>query len=252
MIAGFVLLSAIFIAMMFLREQQLLGMILEHVSRSAPLYFLIASVYFENRFEFYDLVVKRALLLLLSVIVLGVLLAATLPWLDALPGGMARPWLFAVALAPVAMVMPWLMNRAERWLDRMWLGREFTPVEAVKHVLAAMQPATDEQTLIDAAEARLERDLRREDRGAGRRRADPRAGIETDGHPDQPGVGRVAAHRRHAATPACDASSPRIWRCCGRSPACSASCSRTSACSAAGRSRIRSRRSCACNRASRS
>jgi two-component system LytT family sensor kinase len=37
----------------------------------------------------------------------------------------------------------------------MWLGREFTPVEAVKHVLAAMQPATDEHTLIAATEARL-------------------------------------------------------------------------------------------------
>ncbi len=36
---------------------------------------MIASVYFENRFEFYDLVVKRALLMLLSVIVLGVFLA---------------------------------------------------------------------------------------------------------------------------------------------------------------------------------
>ena len=51
--------------------------------------------------------------------------------------------------------MPWLLSRTERWLDRMWLGREFTPVEAVKHVLAAMQPATDEPSLIAAAEARL-------------------------------------------------------------------------------------------------
>ena len=37
----------------------------------------------------------------------------------------------------------------------MWLGREFTPVEAVKHVLAAMQPATDERSLVEATEARL-------------------------------------------------------------------------------------------------
>jgi two-component system LytT family sensor kinase len=37
----------------------------------------------------------------------------------------------------------------------MWLGREFTPVDAVKHVLAAMQPATDETSLVRAAEARL-------------------------------------------------------------------------------------------------
>jgi hypothetical protein len=155
MIALFIGLSAIFIVLIFMREQEMLGMILERVTRASPIFFMIASVYFENRFEFYDLVVKRALLILLSVIVLGVFLAATLPWLNALPAGPARPWLFAVALAPVAMVMPWLMSRTERWLDRMWLGREFTPVEAVKHVLAAMQPATDEQSLIEAAEKRL-------------------------------------------------------------------------------------------------
>ena len=155
MIAGFAGLSAIFIALVFLDEPRLLGMILERVSKSSPIFFMIASIYFENRFEFYDLIIKRATLLLLSVIVLGVTMAAALPFLDALPGGMARPWLFAVALAPLAMVMPWLMNRVERLLDRLWLGREFTPVEAVKHVLAAMQPATDEQSLIDAAEARL-------------------------------------------------------------------------------------------------
>ena len=60
-----------------------------------------------------------------------------------------------MALAPLAMVMPWLLTRTERLLDRLWLGREFTPVEAVKHVLAAMQPATDEASLIAAGQARL-------------------------------------------------------------------------------------------------
>jgi signal transduction histidine kinase len=155
MVTLFILLSAIFITMVFLREQRLLGLILERIAMSSPIFFLVASVYFENRFEFYDRVVKRALLILLSVIVLGVFLAAALPWLNALPADAARPWLFAVALAPVAMVMPWLLSRTERWLDRMWLGREFTPVDAVKHVLAAMQPATDEATLVQAAEARL-------------------------------------------------------------------------------------------------
>lgn len=155
MIFLFIALSGVFIALIFMREQSLLIAALDRLTRSAPIYFLIASVYFENRFEFYDLVVKRAVLILLSVIVLGVYLAVTLPWLELVPGGAARPWLFAVALAPVAMVMPWLVSRLERWLDRMWLGREFTPVEAVKHVLAAMQPATDEPSLVQATEARL-------------------------------------------------------------------------------------------------
>ena len=155
MIGLFAALSLIFVTMLFLREQELLGAILRRLAQSSPIYFMVASVYFENRFEFYDLVVKRASMILLSVITLGVFLALTLPWLQQLPDGAARPWMFAVALAPVAMVMPWLMSLTERWLDRIWLGREFTPVEAVKHVIAAMQPATDEQTLITAAEARL-------------------------------------------------------------------------------------------------
>jgi hypothetical protein len=155
MIGMFIALSAVFIALVFMREQRILIMILERVAKSSPIYFLMASVYFENRFEFYDLVVKRAVMTLLSVIVLGLFLVVALPFFDTLPGGGSRPWLFAVALAPVAMVMPWVLSRTERWLDRIWLGREFTPTEAVKHVLAAMQPATDAPTLVAAAEERL-------------------------------------------------------------------------------------------------
>lgn len=151
----FTALTLTFVALMFMREQRLLAAVLDRAARSAPIYFMIASVYFENRFAFYDHILKRGVLLLLSVAVLAIALTATLPWLEALPGGPGRPWLFAIALAPLAMVMPWLLSRTERWLDRMWLGREFTPVEAVKYVLGAMQPATDEQTLIAATEARL-------------------------------------------------------------------------------------------------
>ncbi|MEO8682684.1 MAG: histidine kinase [Vicinamibacterales bacterium] len=155
MIFLFIALSGVFIALIFMRQERLLVQILDRVTRAAPVYFLIASIYFENRFEFYDLVVKRAFLLLLSVVTLGSFIALTLPWLEQLPRGSARPWLFAVALVPLAMLMPWLHARVERWLDRMWLGREFTSVEAVKHVLAAMQPATDEQSLVASTEAKL-------------------------------------------------------------------------------------------------
>ena len=155
MIALFAALTLIFLTLIFMREQRLMGTILEGLAKSAPIYFMMASIYFENRFEFYDLVVKRASMILLSVIVLGIFLFGMLPFLQQMPNGGALPWLYAVALAPVVMVMTWLMSRIERWLDRIWLGREFTPVDAVKHVLAAMQPATDEATLIEAAEKRL-------------------------------------------------------------------------------------------------
>ena len=155
MIFLFIALSGTFLALIFMREERLVVAVMDRATRSAPIYFMIASVYFEDRFAFYDLVVKRGLLLLLSVVLLAVFLSVSLPWLEALPTGAARPWLYAVALTPLAMVMPWVMSRTERWLDRMWFGREFTPVEAVTHVLAAMQPATDAITLIEAAEARF-------------------------------------------------------------------------------------------------
>ena len=155
MIFLFIALSGVFIALIFMREQRLLVQVLDRVARSAPLFFLIASVYYESRFDFYDLVVKRAVLIMLSIVVVGLYLAVALQWMDRVPVGASRPWLLAVALAPVAMVMPWLVARVEQWLDRMWLGREFAPVEAVTHVLGAMQPATDERTLIEAAESRL-------------------------------------------------------------------------------------------------
>jgi nitrate/nitrite-specific signal transduction histidine kinase len=87
--------------------------------------------------------------------VLGSYFAVLLPSLELLPAGAARPWLFAVALTPIAMVMPVLVSRGERWLDRIWLGREFTPVDAVKQVLAAMQSASDEVSLLKATEARM-------------------------------------------------------------------------------------------------
>ena len=155
MIFLYIALSGVFIALVFMREQQLLVAILERLTRTAPLFFMVAALYYEGSFEFYDQIVKRALLLMLSAIVLAIYLVVTLPWLDVVPTGAARPWLFAVALTPIAMLMPELWARTERWLDRMWLGREFTPVEAVKHVLGAMQPAIDEASLIAAAEERL-------------------------------------------------------------------------------------------------
>ena len=79
--------------------------------------------------------VKRGVMMLLSLLLLGASLAVSLGWLEQLPGGMARPWLFAVRCCRSRWCCPWLHDRVGRLLDRLWFGREFTPVEAVKHVL---------------------------------------------------------------------------------------------------------------------
>ena len=130
-------------------------MILERLAQSSPIYFMIASVYFENRFEFYDLVVKRALLILLSVIVLGVFLALTLPWLQQLPDGAGAP--VAVRRRPGAGGDgDAVADVAHRTLAGSHVaGPRVHAGGGGQARLAAMQPATDEQTLIAAAEARL-------------------------------------------------------------------------------------------------
>ncbi|MGE0042678.1 MAG: sensor histidine kinase [Vicinamibacterales bacterium] len=151
----FAVMTAFMLGLVFLREGQLMVAVLQRLMKAAPLYFLVASVYLENRFEFYDLVVKRGVMMVASLAVVGGMLAIALPWLDGLPAGPVRPWLFAVALLPAALLLPALHATMGRWLDRAWFGREFTPVDAVKHVLAGMQPATDEPSLVLATETRL-------------------------------------------------------------------------------------------------
>lgn len=168
----------VFIAMIALRDLGLVYDVLLLVGRATPLAFLIVSSYFENRVEFYDLIIKRGVLLLLTLLLIGTALVLTLEPLTAIPDGPARPWIFAIFLLPIAMLMPWLHDRVGRVLDRLWFGRDFTPIEAVKHVLGAMQEAADEASLIASTEDTLSEMFRR------------RIVILTDGRaaPDRAGV----------------------------------------------------------------
>ncbi len=121
----------------------------------APLLFLSATTYYENRFEFYDLLVKRGAMLLATLLALAAYFAVALPLLDGLPQGPTRPWLFALAAVPMMMAAPRLARLLGQRLDRAWFGRHYTPVGAVTTVLATLQSATDEPSLITAAESSL-------------------------------------------------------------------------------------------------
>jgi signal transduction histidine kinase len=150
----------VFVPLVLMRQHQVREA-LDLGVRMTPLWFLLVSMYYESRFEFYDLVIKRGVILILSLLLLGATFAAALSLLDQIPGTIARPWLFAVVLLPVAMILPWLHQQTSQLLDRLWLGRDFTPVEAVKHVLGVMQQATDEASLVSASEATLSEMFRR-------------------------------------------------------------------------------------------
>jgi signal transduction histidine kinase len=155
MLSLFVFLSLVFLTVAMLGEQSALVALFERITRTSPLLFLIVAMYFENRFDFYDLVIKRGVMLVTTVLALSGVFALGQPVLDAIPSSPVRPWLMAIVLMPIAMVMPWLYQQLSAALDRLWFGRQFSAVDAVKHLLGAMQPATDEASLVQEAERRL-------------------------------------------------------------------------------------------------
>jgi anti-sigma regulatory factor (Ser/Thr protein kinase) len=132
-----------------------LATLVEISARSLPLAFLFVSTYFENRFEFFDLFVKRGLSLFVTIGLLVLSFAAMLPILRRYDTSWSAPWVYAIALLPLAMALPWIHTRIGSILDRRWLGRRFSTVEAVKHFLAGLRAATSEEQLVERARAGL-------------------------------------------------------------------------------------------------
>ena len=155
MLSLFVLLSVVFLTAATIGEQSMLVALFDRVTRTSPLLFLIVAMYFENRFDFYDLVIKRGVVLVTVVLALGGVFAGIQPLLDAMPRSAVRPWLTAIALVPIAMALPWLAGELSGALDRLWFGRRFTAFGAVKHLLGAMQSASGEAALVQEAERRI-------------------------------------------------------------------------------------------------
>ena len=128
---------------------------LEIVTTSLPLLFIFVGVYFDDRFEFFDLFIKRGLSMLMTLVILTVWFATVLPWVLELQVAWARSWAGAVTLLPVALGLPWLHRQLAAWLDSVYLGRRYASVEAIKSFLAKVQGATTEPALVEAAERGL-------------------------------------------------------------------------------------------------
>lgn len=138
--------------------------VLDLAAKSLPLMFLFVVSYHENRFEFLDLFLKRGLALMIALVSFTFWFAFSLHWLEGriswfgLGGaglqtlGWARPLVYALCLLPIAFFLLWLYRRLGQWLDNVWLGRQFTTLEAVKHFLSTLQTATTERQLLERAE----------------------------------------------------------------------------------------------------
>ncbi len=124
-------------------------------SRSLPLGFLFLGTYHERRFAFFDVFIKRGTYLFLLFVLLVGYFRLVAPIVERSPVSSSKPWFFAVALVPLLLALPWCYRRLDRWLDHAWLGRMYSPVEAVKFFLEGIQEVTTESELTRHAEERL-------------------------------------------------------------------------------------------------
>ncbi len=132
------------------------GAFLSVVSRAMPLIFLFVNSYYENRFEFFDVFVKRSTFFFLTLTVL-------LAYFGLAPLLISRvelenwqlPWVYSLTLLPVVLALPWAYQSLSGWLDRHWLGRVYSPTEAAKFFFEGLGTATSEADLVAAAEQRL-------------------------------------------------------------------------------------------------
>jgi anti-sigma regulatory factor (Ser/Thr protein kinase) len=125
------------------------------LSRGCPILFLFVGTYFQGRFAFYDVLMKRGLFFLVAqttLIFCFVLLGshfhvAGSKWIGA--------WMFASVLLPVMLLAPFLYSQLGHWLDRAWLGRSFSPIEAGRFFFEGIRPASSEEEIVRLAETHL-------------------------------------------------------------------------------------------------
>ncbi len=126
------------------------------VFRSLPLCFFFLGTYYQKRFAFFDIFIKRGTFFFLLMLLLAGYFAVALPVLGRFTNlGGSAPWVYALTLLPLLLVLPWCYQKLESWLDRAWLGRSFATVEAVKYFISGVQSATGEDELRKKGEERL-------------------------------------------------------------------------------------------------
>jgi len=123
--------------------------------RTLPIPFFFATMYYNERAVFFDIVAKRGLFTLAMLILLMGYFALVPAWLRSSRLGWIGSWLFPLTALPLVVLAPWTYRTLSTYLDRRWLGRGLSPAEAHRLFLAALATATSEESLVRAAEQRL-------------------------------------------------------------------------------------------------
>jgi signal transduction histidine kinase len=126
---------------------------LELLKDACPLVFIFMATYYVERYTFFDVLIKKGLAAFFSFALFSAYFTWAGPWLDKFRLSIT---VWALSVWPIALVTPWLYRTLSAWLDRVWLGRRFTPAEASRYFLSGLQGAIGEAELVSRAEEHLE------------------------------------------------------------------------------------------------
>jgi hypothetical protein len=120
------------------------------------LVFVFMVTYYTERLTFFDVLVKKAAFIFSSLLLLTLYFAFVTPLIWAMH---LRDWIgtlvWALSVWPIMLWAPWGQRRLSLWVDRLWLGRRFSPGEAARYFLAGLQGAISAAELRRLAEQRL-------------------------------------------------------------------------------------------------
>jgi signal transduction histidine kinase len=117
-----------------------------------PLIFVFIVTYYVERLAFFDVLIKKGVMAFISISLLSVYFTWVTPWMERFRLSIA---IWALSAWPIVLLNPWLNRRLSAWIDRLWLGRRFTPIEASEHFLDGLQGAIGEPELAGLAQQRL-------------------------------------------------------------------------------------------------
>jgi len=106
-----------------------------------------ATLYYEERLIFFDLVIKRGAMFLVALTGLTIFSAICFRLLGEPRLDWMKMWVCALALTPFWLAAPWIYRRLENFLDRAWLGRRYSIEEAEQKFTEDVQSAGSETDL---------------------------------------------------------------------------------------------------------
>jgi len=117
-----------------------------------PLIFIFIVTYYVERLAFFDVLIKKGVVTFISFSLLAMYFTWVGPWMMSFRLSIV---VWALSACPIVLIHPWLYRVISAWLDRLWLGRRFSPIEASEHFLDGLQGAIGEPELAGLAEQRL-------------------------------------------------------------------------------------------------